>query len=317
MAPISAPIRLGNIKTTGDVRGTEAEMKTLMASMKEVNQLQEVVLNSRHELIAGRRRLEAARRLGWTHIRASIMDCLDDAIKALKAERDENCPGCRVALSRKELLELGRKLEALENPEAAARKAATQAKKNAGKVGEGKFPSPETRGKVKDKVGEVLGMSGRTLQKAQQIIDAAQKEPDRYLDLAEKVQQDKQPIDPVYEEFKARRDEQSRDKVGEPIPKRLVKVFNDPWRADVATAIEGLLVTVMAEVRRRDKEDIWLDPGIIQSLEAASSEVESAAEWLRKCEPHAVCPKCKGAGCRPCKDAGWLPKRAYDALKVK
>lgn len=35
--------------------------------------------------------------------------------------------------------------------------------------------------------------------------------------------------------------------------------------------------------------------------------------------PHAVCPQCKGTGqrCQPCKDRGWITKRAYDRLPLR
>lgn len=187
------------------VRGTDAELKVLMDSLADVGQLQDIVLNSRNELIAGRRRVAAAVKLGWKHIRAFIAPDFDEAITALKAERDENCPGCRVQLTRQEQLELARRLEELENPEAAKRKAATQAKKGEGKVGNGKADGEH--GRTRDKIGEAVGMSGRTLEKAQAVIDAAQQYPERYKDLAEKVTTDGEPIDPIYQEFRDRQAE--------------------------------------------------------------------------------------------------------------
>lgn len=205
----SAILPLSKITLVGAIRGTDGELKMLMESMRAVGQLQDIVLNSRLETIAGRRRYRAAERLGWKKARVIICANLDEELAALRAERDENT--CRVGLSRKEILEIGRKYADMENPEAAARKAANQAKKGEGEVGKGKLPSPKNKGQTRDKVAEALAdhgveISGTTWEHMQAVVDAAEEYPDRYLDLGERVQEDKQPVDPVYQEFKARQE---------------------------------------------------------------------------------------------------------------
>ena len=72
-----------------------AVVKKLAASMKERGQLHPIILRPRgtigfgYILVAGRHRLEAARKLKWPCIRAEIRDGLD-AVEAELAEIDEN-----------------------------------------------------------------------------------------------------------------------------------------------------------------------------------------------------------------------------------
>lgn len=216
----SVTVHISEIKTSGIRRGSDAEFSTLIDSMRSLGQLQEIILNSRHELIDGRRRYAAAKHLGLKNLRAFVNPTFDDAIKALKAERDANGHGCRVPLTRHEALELARKLEELENPEAAKRKI-ERLKKGQESPREGNLPEREEKGRVRDKVGEAVGMSGRSLEKAQAVIDAAQADPDRYLDLAEKVTQDGQPIDPVYQEYRERQKKFKAGDDGKPPPEQV------------------------------------------------------------------------------------------------
>lgn len=65
------------------------DIEALMQSMRRYGQLQPIVLNRHRELVAGFRRLEAARRLGWRSIQAVIVECETEAAK-LECEIEEN-----------------------------------------------------------------------------------------------------------------------------------------------------------------------------------------------------------------------------------
>lgn len=67
-------------------RRTLGDLTPLMRSMARDGQRQPIVVLDNHELLAGERRLEAARRLGWDTIRAYTVYTLADALKALKAD---------------------------------------------------------------------------------------------------------------------------------------------------------------------------------------------------------------------------------------
>src|SRR4051794_28265559 len=91
------------------------------------------------------RRLAAVKKLGWTEVPCHVVASLDEAVAALQAERDENT--CREPMTPAEVVDLGRRIEELEKPKAAARM-------KAGRKAEtepcGKLPQGET-GKTRDK----------------------------------------------------------------------------------------------------------------------------------------------------------------------
>jgi len=72
-----------------------------------------IVVNSNRQLIAGHRRLESARRLGWATIAARVVD-RDDEADRLEMEIDENTQ--RKNLSTDELAEAYIRLDRLKNP---------------------------------------------------------------------------------------------------------------------------------------------------------------------------------------------------------
>jgi len=71
------------------VRKDIGNLDFLMESMNKFGQLQPIVLNSKLQLIAGNRRLEAAKRLGWQSIDATIMD-VNSKAELLEIEIEEN-----------------------------------------------------------------------------------------------------------------------------------------------------------------------------------------------------------------------------------
>ena len=84
------------------------------------------------------------------------------------SERDEN--SCREPLTPSEMLAIGRAVEALERPAAEERERANQAKPGDGKTGTGNFPVPD-KGRVRDKVGDAVGVSGKTYEAVQKVAD--------------------------------------------------------------------------------------------------------------------------------------------------
>ena len=71
------------------VRKDLGNLEPLMDSMEKFGQLHPIVLNSKLHLIAGNRRLEAAKRLGWLNIDATIVDVTNKA-ELLEIEIEEN-----------------------------------------------------------------------------------------------------------------------------------------------------------------------------------------------------------------------------------
>ena len=82
-------IRVDDIKVKKRVRRDMGDVKILAESMKKYGLLSPIVVNKSHELIAGRRRLEAARTLGWQTVSVAVVDREEDTEK-LEMEIEEN-----------------------------------------------------------------------------------------------------------------------------------------------------------------------------------------------------------------------------------
>lgn len=100
-----------------DVRGSDADVDTLIESIRALGQLMPIIIRPDNTLVVGRRRLEAHRRAGWPEIDALVWD-IDD-IDAELAEIDENF--ARVELTALERAEqLARRRQLFEARSAAA-----------------------------------------------------------------------------------------------------------------------------------------------------------------------------------------------------
>ena len=81
-----------------------------MESLDKIGQLNPIILDSKMELIAGYRRLAAAKKLGWTKISATILEIHNKADK-LAIEIDENVH--RLAFDDADLAEAYKRLQKL------------------------------------------------------------------------------------------------------------------------------------------------------------------------------------------------------------
>ncbi len=82
-------ISIDEIRVRKRVRADEGDISSLMTSLKKFGQLNPIIVDTRYELIAGARRLEAAKRLGWSTIKAIVVENPTDAEK-LEIELEEN-----------------------------------------------------------------------------------------------------------------------------------------------------------------------------------------------------------------------------------
>ena len=106
-------VQIKDIKIKKRVRKDLGNLENLKDSMKIYGLMNPITLNSKYELIAGERRLQAATQLGWTNIQANIVDNLSD-IEQLEMEIEEN--NQRKEFTDAELLEGYKRLEKLRNP---------------------------------------------------------------------------------------------------------------------------------------------------------------------------------------------------------
>lgn len=149
------------------------DIAELAASIEAVGLLHPVVVTAANELVAGERRLEAVRRLGWTEVPITVVD-LDSAADVLRAELEENT--CRKALSAYEADVIRQKREAVLKPKAAENKGGRptkDAEKTSSNLDEVSEPATARATRKAAAVG--TGYSGTTLDKVRTIRDAAER----------------------------------------------------------------------------------------------------------------------------------------------
>ena len=95
------------------VRKDMGNIPALAESMKRLGQISPISITKKNILLAGGRRLEAAKLLGWRTINAVIVDLPDDASK-LEYEIDENM--VRQDFTSEEIIQANHKLEKLKHP---------------------------------------------------------------------------------------------------------------------------------------------------------------------------------------------------------
>jgi ParB family chromosome partitioning protein len=172
---MSDELPLAAIKIGVRQRRELGDIEALMESIRTVGLLHPLVVRPDGLLIAGFRRHSAIKRLGWDQVPVTVVTGLDEARQLLLAERDENV--CRKDFLPSEAVALGLALEEIERPKAKERQQATRAKKGK-KVGAaqggGNLPPPcAANGKSRDKVGEAVGLSGQTYQRAKAVVESA------------------------------------------------------------------------------------------------------------------------------------------------
>lgn len=106
-------ISIADIKIHKRAREEVLEIEELAESIKRFGLLNPIIVDTNYILVAGYRRLEAVKRLGWSSIDANIIE-IKDGISALELEIEENIQ--RIQFSDEELLNAFKKLNRIKNP---------------------------------------------------------------------------------------------------------------------------------------------------------------------------------------------------------
>ena len=106
-------VNINDIKIKKRVRRDLGDLEALKNSLRTYGLLNPITLNNKYELIAGERRLQAAKQLGWTNINAVIQNNLSE-VEELEMELEEN--NQRKEFTNEELPEGYKRLEKLRNP---------------------------------------------------------------------------------------------------------------------------------------------------------------------------------------------------------
>jgi len=237
---------IDNIKINERFRKDLGNINPLAQSIKEIGLLHPIVINENNELIAGVRRLEACRKLGWVDIPITIANLED----IRRGEYDENA--YRKAFLPSEMVAIAKALRPEAENEAKKRQGIrtdiiTEEKKDVNFMET--FHKVEKEKPTRDKIGEYVGVSGRTLEKAVEIIEAAEKEPVKYRPLVEKMDKEKK-VDGAYRKFKEIK--MSSNVISPPPEGEFDIIYADPpWKYDFSKsnsrAIENQYPTMELE----------------------------------------------------------------------
>lgn len=166
-------MRIEQIQIGERVRKDMGDLSTLAESIKRHGLLHPVVVKPDGSLVAGHRRIEAVRLLGWDDIPVTVID-VDDL---LTAERDENTE--RKDFTPTEAVAIGRLIEEQERPAALARL----------RSGRPYGDSSQGHRTVADIAAESVGMARQKYTQAKAVVDAADADPQAFGDLPEKMDQ--------------------------------------------------------------------------------------------------------------------------------
>lgn len=155
-------------------RTDSGDLAGLVESIRGVGLLHPVVVTADGNLVAGGRRLDAARQLGWHEIPVTVVD-LESAADVLRAELDENT--CRKPLTPYEASRARERRATVLAPPAAAAKGHGQTAPGKSKPNaSGNFPEALAEGRRTRNVAAIgTGYSGKTLDKVDRIRDAAER----------------------------------------------------------------------------------------------------------------------------------------------
>jgi N6-adenosine-specific RNA methylase IME4 len=218
LAPAPATMPPSAIRVVGRHRRQLGDLGPLVRSIEEVGLLHPVVVTPDGRLVAGQRRLEAWKRTryGAEPIPVRVLDLAD----VVRAEYDENAR--RLDFTPSELVAVERALRPL------VATPVGRPPKNGANL------APFPRGKTRDKVAAFGGVSHGTLDKAREVVEAAEAEPEKYAPLVEEMDRTRR-VSGVFKKLRvARVAERIR---AEPLPlpggRYRVIVADPPWMYDV------------------------------------------------------------------------------------
>lgn len=170
-------VPISDIKIGDRYRKDMGDIEGLARSMNEIGLLHPVALDADYRLIAGERRILAARLLGWERIEAHFVDLEN----LLQGEQDEN--KVRKDFTVTEAVAIASAVKAREAEKARQRQEESRANRGVNFTPR----SEEETGKTRDKVAQAVGMSWPTLEKAREVVEAAEKEPELFGPIAEEM----------------------------------------------------------------------------------------------------------------------------------
>jgi len=196
-------IEIAKVDVRGRSRKDLGDVAALAESIRSVGILQPIVVTHENKLVAGRRRIEALKRLKVKSVPAVVARSVDSLLTLIRAERDENT--CRKGFTPEEAVRMGQRIE-----KEVSKLAKTECKKGGSKGGKAatRKPGPPSKGgetfptlardeskRTREQVASTVGMSGRQYEKAKAVVQSGNKAAIEQMNKSGKV-------DPAYRAVK-------------------------------------------------------------------------------------------------------------------
>jgi len=217
-------MQLSEIKIGKRFRKDNGNIQELADSIKKLGLLHPIVVSEKGELIAGLRRIEAYKKLGWTEIPTTIVNLQE----IRDGEIDEN--SVRKDFTPSEIGAIDEALRPKEQAEAEQRKKQTQFKNGKPPSGGGTVPRPK-KGKTRDNIGKVAGKSGKYVEQCVAIVKATKKNPEKFTPLLASVDSGKTSVKYAYQQVKKFENQTNTP----PLPEGEFNVIyaDPPWQYDL------------------------------------------------------------------------------------
>lgn len=199
-------VPLSSILVGSRVRRDLGDLQALAESIALVGLLHPIVIDSQHRLVAGQRRLEAVKILGWETIPVTVIDL--DSIAA--GELIEN--SCRKDFLPSEIAAIARTLRPKVQEQARQRRASKLKQGQNSPVQENCLDGDG--GQTRDIVARFAGVSGRTLEKIEAIIAAAEEDPTGFRSLQDEMDAAPRSVDRCYRHLCRLKQEQAHSREG-------------------------------------------------------------------------------------------------------
>jgi N6-adenosine-specific RNA methylase IME4 len=205
------------------------DIRALADSIAEVGLLHPIVVTPEGRLIAGQRRLEACRLLGWSDVPVTTVDLY----QAARGEAHENF--VRKDLLPSEIVALKRAIEPLERREARERQGVRADLCLPATVAECQRAYP---GDARDKIARYLGVGRTTIERAEAVVDAAEAEPEEYGYLVEQMDRSGK-VAGAYRRLEVLRQAKELDATPPELPTGPFQVIvaDPPWRYESGNSL--------------------------------------------------------------------------------
>lgn len=217
---------ISDIKIRKRHRKKLGDLESLKQSIEDIGLLHPVVINEENVLIAGRRRLEAYKLTKERVVPVTVIP-LQQIVLGEYAENAE-----RLDLQVSESVAIAAEVQAIEDREAAKRRKETEGRPKKGSrktTGDSPAVSDEPR-RATTKTAKAVGMGRQKLERAREVVEAADADPEEFGDLVEEMDRTGR-VTGVHKKLKNRRQVAQIAKEPPPLPKGPFRVIvaDPPW----------------------------------------------------------------------------------------